>query len=646
MSQNRLFKQLCSSEVIRTAWHLAHADSRDNFVLDPVGYVDFASSLNDRLKHLVEQVQTYRYRPRQLLDIDLPKSGLSVRPGNVLPIEEAILLYAITYLLAPILDKRLEKSVYSYRLPPDWKKRLKKTRSLFRESKVEFPFLKRATIRSISPFDAWYELWPEFEKAAVQACTQEGYTHLTKTDISAYFENIDLRLLETQIRSLLKREEDRIIELLFRILEGWTRITSMGTPIGRGIPQGNQVSSFLGNIYLIPLDRELTRFCKRYDGKWFRYVDDVKVFTRSDEDARQAVFVINDALRALYLNLQGSKTEILSGDRLVEELDNTDLENVERVFEKIERIDPDDPRNTKRVTLRLQGLGRYISRFRRERQKAVRNLNPKQSRLLRRLMTIYGFCGRPHLRKVALTALRELPDLKILEKSLTYLSQMNYATHDVITDNLFKMLAARQLPFPYQTGSVLEAIALMHPKRSRDVASLARKYGLATKQHWFVSQKALEAISAYPYKPEYAQRLSDKYLVNNHPIVRRAACVLLLRSPKLHVRKKLDGLIYHPDPSLSHLALYFLRLLQNRQFAQQELSRIRKSEHTDLAMQRTLPCLYAMAATEDRIIGGAAYDYLNKRFTTRSTKLNWHRHRLLNTLLWTRNKQAQQRNNK
>jgi len=127
-------------------------------------------------------------------------------------------------------------------------------------------------------------------KEAIKACTEEGYTHLTKTDITAYFENIDLGLLEILIRSLLKREEDKIIQLLFRILDAWTRMTSTGTPIGRGIPQGNEVSSFLGNIYLIPLDRELIRFCKEHNGKWFRYVDDVKVFTRSEEDARSNCF--------------------------------------------------------------------------------------------------------------------------------------------------------------------------------------------------------------------------------------------------------------------------------------------------------------------------------------------------------------------
>ena len=623
-----------------TGWHLAHGDSRDDFVLDPVGYVDFASGLDERLKHLIEQVQAYRYRPHHLLDIDLPKSGLSVRPGNVLPLEESILLHAITCLLAPILDKKLDSSVYSYRLHPDWQKRVKKRDSLFRESRIELPFLKQATIRSISPFDAWYERWPEFQKAAVMACTQEGYTHLTKTDITAYFENIDLRLLETQIRSLLMREEDKIIQLLFRILDGWTRMTSTGTPVGRGIPQGNEVSSFLSNIYLIPLDRELIRFCRQYDAKWFRYVDDVMVFTRSEKDARQAVFVINDALRALHLNLQGGKTEILSGKGLTDELDNADFENVESVFENIKRIDPNRPTNAKQITMHLRGLGRYVSRLRRSPQKVVRSLKPKQNRLFRRLMTVYGFCGRPHLRKTAMAALKELPDLRILEKSLSYLSQLKYTTHDETMDNLFGMLDAGQLPFPYQIGSVLEIIAIMHPQSSQDVAARARKYGLAAKQHWFVIAKALEVISAYPYHSNHAQRLAAKYLGNGHPIVRRTSCVLLLRGPKDQVRTRLQELIYHPDPNLSRLALYFLRLLQDSQFAQQELARFKKSTHTDLTMQRSLPCLYAMAATENKGIAEAAHNYVQRQYKSKSVKLSWHRDTLLRSLHWTQNASA------
>ena len=71
---------------MRVGWHLAQADSRDDFVTDPVGHADFSSNLDERLQYVVEQVQTLRYRPRHLIEIDIPKSGLTVRPGNVLPI--------------------------------------------------------------------------------------------------------------------------------------------------------------------------------------------------------------------------------------------------------------------------------------------------------------------------------------------------------------------------------------------------------------------------------------------------------------------------------------------------------------------------------------------------------------------------------
>lgn len=311
MSNDRLFRELCKPSIIQIGWHLAQGDSRDDFVRDPVSHADYACELSKRIIYLIEQIQALRYRPKHLLEVDIPKSNLSVRPGNVLPIEESSILHSMIYLLAPKLDRRLSNSVYSYRLHPDWKKRAKKGESLFREVDIKIPFLKTKTIRSISPFDSWYERWPAFEEDSKKAVTEDKYTHLTKTDISSYFENIDLHLLNNLIRSLLKTEEENTLQLLFRILTSWTRSSSAGMPINRGIPQGNDVSSFLGNIYLIPLDRKLDEFCNKNDAKWFRYVDDVKVYTRSEDAARKVVFLINKALRQLHLNLQGSKTKIM-----------------------------------------------------------------------------------------------------------------------------------------------------------------------------------------------------------------------------------------------------------------------------------------------------------------------------------------------
>ena len=634
MAHDRLFKELCSTEIMRIGWYLAQADSRDDFVTDPVGHADFASNLDDRLKHVVEQVENERYRPRHLLDIDIPKSGLSVRPGNVLPIEESSLLHAIVYLLAPLLDNKLSKSVYSYRLHPEWKKRIKKRDSLFRESGVEIPFLKKKTIRAITPFEAWYELWPEFEAESTAACTEEGYTHLTKTDISAYFENIDLHLLETQIRGLLKREENRVLHVAFRILEGWTRVTSAGTPVGRGIPQGNEIGSFFGNLYLVPLDRALTAFCKKHDAKWFRYVDDVKVFTKNQRDARAVVFVINETLRALHLNLQGSKTQILSGDELEADLDNAEINAVDQAFAAIQKLNPKDVKHKKAITSELKPLKPIVSRFRRGLPASVAKLNGKESRLFRRLLTTYGRCKRPHFRKAALAAMHQLPDLRILRKSLQYVTQLEYSTHQQTFNELMTLVESDELPFPYQVGVVFETIANLHPADPNPIASRIRKYAFGTNRHWFVIQRGLECISAYPYRHDYAESLAEKHLEFDDPIVRRASCVMLLRANKGRVRTRLQQLTYHADPSLSRLAIYFQRLVQDKPFALQELTRLRKGKSSDYAVLKSLPRLYALSATEDTQVAKETHEFVAKLSRSKSPKIDWHKAAIQSRTEW------------
>jgi reverse transcriptase-like protein len=535
MAQDELFKKLCKPETIRIGWHLAQNDSRDDFVTDPIGHADFASNFPDRLTYLIEEVQSYRYRSRYLLDIDIPKTGLSVRPGNVLPIEEATLLHTIVYLLAPLLDNNLSPSVYSYRLHQNWAKKAKKGESLFKEGDIEIPFLKKNTIRSINPFESWYECWPQFGKDAFNAYTTEGFTHLTKTDIAAYFENIDLQILESQIRSLLKRQEENILQLLFRILEAWTRVTSTGTPIGRGIPQGCEISSFLGNLYLLPLDRALTRFCQKNHGKWFRYVDDVMVFTKSETNARKAVFEINEALHKLHLNLQGSKTKIISGDALGAELDHSQFDKINVILETLRKLDLSKRSASPKITAELKPLSSAASRFTKKLPEGVKNLDGKENRLFRRLLTTYGFAKRNRLQKAAITALTELPDLRILKKSLSYLSNLEYPTHVSSFRSIMKLVEEDRFPFPYQVAMIFEALTNFHPTDTRQVIPKLRKH-LRIERDWVVVQKALEAIMTYPYDSKRIKTLVEKYIKHNHPMVRRAACMLLTRAPKGYLK--------------------------------------------------------------------------------------------------------------
>ena len=150
-----------------------------------------------------------------------------------------------------------------------------------------------------------------------------------------------------------------------------------------------------------------------------------------------------------------------------------------------------------------------------------------------------------------------------------------------------------------------------------------------------VYQKGLEAIFVYPYKPDNAETLADKFIVDEHPMVRRAACLLLLRGKKHIVRERLNDLIYHADHNVNRLALYFLRFIQDRAFADAELLQMKKGGRTDTAMRFALPRLYALTATEDRNTAKATLEYLDSLPASRSKKIEWHREHLRSRVEWS-----------
>jgi hypothetical protein len=114
--------------------------------------------------------------------------------------------------------------------------------------------------------------------------------------------------------------QQRIINLMMKILHSWAWPTGAGILIPRGIPQGPDFSGFLANVYLMPLDKVLENYGKNHHIKYIRYVDDVKVFTKTEEDARAVLVEMNHALRQLQLNIQGSKTVIHRGKEILNEL--------------------------------------------------------------------------------------------------------------------------------------------------------------------------------------------------------------------------------------------------------------------------------------------------------------------------------------
>ena len=230
---NNLYKKILSLDLLKWAWHLARNDSRTDFVLDPYRYNDFAFRLDDNLKGILLKLESGTYRPQPLIEIDVPKSSLSVRPGTVMEIEDRVVLFAILCLIAPIMDKKLPKTVYSYRLKTKFDRN-----TLFQDGDIlSFPFLKKSTIQHrLQIFEPWYGQWPLFLEQSQFAYEKDGYRFLSISDISAYFENINLEILRDIFMRYLQKEQ-RIVNLLISIYETWVYETPDGRCLSRGIPR-------------------------------------------------------------------------------------------------------------------------------------------------------------------------------------------------------------------------------------------------------------------------------------------------------------------------------------------------------------------------------------------------------------------------
>lgn len=132
MANHYLWKQLLDPKTLKAGWHLARADSRQDF-LNILYYADtFTTSYDQHVNEIRHRLVAQTYVPSPLIPVEVPKSSLSIRPGSVPSIEDRIVLQTAILLLAPIADRSLPEGVYSYRL-----KERRSKHSIFKETDVK-----------------------------------------------------------------------------------------------------------------------------------------------------------------------------------------------------------------------------------------------------------------------------------------------------------------------------------------------------------------------------------------------------------------------------------------------------------------------------------------------------------------------------
>jgi hypothetical protein len=279
---------------LELAWHRTKFDIPDRvFVTNPYLIELVEQDLPTYLASIREQI-IRGYTPAPSGTCQEPKGKWQVRPGALLRLSDDVLFNALVGQSFPYITRKLRWSQGD----PDIAYQLE----------------------NVSTAVAWvrrgFLIWQEWRQKSLEKLTTAEFVLMA--DIAAFYENIDLPRLSSDLRSV--GMDDEATKLLGACLNRWAE------PRGKGIPQGRSASDILAKLYLDTIDHNL-----RHEGfSYLRYVDDIRIFCKDLREAKRALLKLSELLRLRGLNIQSAKTRIYRSDEASREIDG-----VSRVIEHI-----------------------------------------------------------------------------------------------------------------------------------------------------------------------------------------------------------------------------------------------------------------------------------------------------------------------
>ena len=265
-----------------------HRDMRDDWFEDVLQHRDlFANKKALReVLHEVLLVGNGRYGASKRTVCDIPKKGLGVRYALETDFYDRFIYQAICSHLIPFYDPLLSHRVLGHR----YDKRQRTGKDLFKGR---------------------IALWQTFE--GVTRTALQNDQALFATDLINYFENITTESIRTAFEEMLPKinasgpEKVLIRNSINTLCE---LMTHWGYSERHGLPQNRDASSFIANVVLNAVDQEMVR--RGFD--YYRYVDDIRIICDSPRAARHAATLLIGQLRTVGMNINSSKTKILTAE--------------------------------------------------------------------------------------------------------------------------------------------------------------------------------------------------------------------------------------------------------------------------------------------------------------------------------------------
>lgn len=253
-------------------------------------YSAYATADDLLLKHLKNRLDRSIFEPSDACKLFLPKPSGILRPYTLLGVEDQIVYQA----MANIVAERLHPHVKG------------------RYNKQVFGHLY-AGASSLWFYRKWTNGYKAFNKAAETAFS-DGYVWAATFDLTAFYDSIDHNVLRYMLLGI-GLDHDFCMELT-RLLNKWTATTTQ-IYHDHGIPQGPLSSGLISEAVLKHFDEN---FRTRFDVKYFRYVDDIKLFAKSEDHLRHALVSLDRLSKDVGLFPQSGKIDIHRVQNIQDEL--------------------------------------------------------------------------------------------------------------------------------------------------------------------------------------------------------------------------------------------------------------------------------------------------------------------------------------
>lgn len=284
------------------AWRWINSNSEQNFknYFRDI-YSSYSIAYIENIEDLQKRLKNNTYIPSKPVKIYRPKKSGGLRPITLLSIEDQIVYQAFVNIIAEFHYKK-HKNKYL---------------------KTSFGNLFAGT-KSVFFYRKWQGCYKEMNKQ-IKRTFNNGYNYSVSFDLTACFDSIDHKVLQFFLEDY--RVEKEFIDRFLYFLSTWT--TDNRIIQGAGIPQGPLGSGLIAEIVLSYFDDKYLKNKFGKEAKYFRYVDDIRIFSKSEKALRANLVSLEYYSKQIGLYPQSSKIKIKKVLNINEELKSLSLPEVD-----------------------------------------------------------------------------------------------------------------------------------------------------------------------------------------------------------------------------------------------------------------------------------------------------------------------------